>query len=184
MPKISDQAKARRRAQIIADARRCFARYGYEGATLPQLEKATGLTRGGIFHYFEDKQALFVAAAAASAERLQQIWENAGLSGLLEALGAEDPAWIAVQLEASIRARTDRSLQRALQDHTEAQRAQAPQRLERLRPHVRDDIPVEQIAMFLTALVNGLALRRATGDALPDPATLNELITSAVGPRR
>lgn len=181
MPKISELEKKRRREQIIDRARRCFGRYGYERATLPRLEKAIGLTRGGIFHYFENKQALFVAAAAASSERFEEIWAEGGATALLGAVAEEDPAWIAVMIEASVRARTDRSLQRAMAAHREAQQGSAPDRLEPLRAHVRADVPLEQAAIFLTIVANGLALRRATGDAMPDRKVLGQLVASAVG---
>ena len=57
-----DQLDARRR-EILAGARACFARYGYEGATVRRLEEQTGLSRGAIFHHFRDKDSLFLAVA-------------------------------------------------------------------------------------------------------------------------
>jgi hypothetical protein len=100
----------------------------------------------------------------------------------LSALAQEDPAWIAVQIEASVRARTDRTLQQALRVRNEALRTSAPERLERLRAHVRADVPLEQAAIFLTVIANGLALRRATGDPMPDARLFAELVRSGVGP--
>ena len=38
MPKVSDDRLAARRAEILAAARRAFARHGYEGATVKVLE--------------------------------------------------------------------------------------------------------------------------------------------------
>ena len=55
MPIVSDRELSRRRREIIEQARGCFAQYGYEGATVARLEKATGKTRGAIFHHFADK---------------------------------------------------------------------------------------------------------------------------------
>ena len=52
MPIVSDKELQRRRGEIIDAARACFARYGYEGATVARLEEATGKTRGAIFHHF------------------------------------------------------------------------------------------------------------------------------------
>jgi AcrR family transcriptional regulator len=57
-----DQLDARRE-EILAGARACFARYGYEGATVRRLEEETGLSRGAIFHHFRDKESLFIAVA-------------------------------------------------------------------------------------------------------------------------
>ena len=45
----------RRRRQIVAGARRAFARFGYDGATVDVLEREIGLSRGAIFNYFPTK---------------------------------------------------------------------------------------------------------------------------------
>ncbi|MBD0324688.1 MAG: TetR family transcriptional regulator, partial [Aldersonia sp.] len=44
MPKVSEDHLAARRSQILDGARRCFAEYGFEGATVRRLEEATGLS--------------------------------------------------------------------------------------------------------------------------------------------
>jgi len=64
VPKVSQEHLEARRAEILDGARRAFAEYGYDGATVARLEQATGLSRGAIFHYFSDKKELFVALAA------------------------------------------------------------------------------------------------------------------------
>ncbi|TML22030.1 MAG: helix-turn-helix transcriptional regulator, partial [Actinobacteria bacterium] len=51
MPRVSQQQLDARRQEILAGARACFARYGYEGATVRRLEEETGLSRGAIFHH-------------------------------------------------------------------------------------------------------------------------------------
>ncbi|NUS71767.1 MAG: helix-turn-helix transcriptional regulator, partial [Corynebacteriales bacterium] len=70
MPKVSQNHLAARRMQIITGARACFAEFGYEGATVRRLEEATGLSRGAIFHHFNDKEALFLAVAEDDAEHM------------------------------------------------------------------------------------------------------------------
>ena len=57
-----DQLDARRK-EILTGARTCFARHGYEGATVRRLEEEIGLSRGAIFHHFRDKDSLFLAVA-------------------------------------------------------------------------------------------------------------------------
>ncbi len=46
----------------IRSARAVFWRRGYEAASLPELEEATGLNRSSIYHAFGSKRALFDAA--------------------------------------------------------------------------------------------------------------------------
>src|SRR6185369_3124400 len=79
MPRVKpDQLEARRR-EILAGARACFARYGYEGATVRLLEKETGLSRGAIFHHFRDKESLFIAVAEDDAAEMTETVAQQGL---------------------------------------------------------------------------------------------------------
>ena len=63
VPRVSPDQLEARRQQILAGARACFARHGYEGATVRRLEEEIGLSRGAIFHHFRDKESLFLAVA-------------------------------------------------------------------------------------------------------------------------
>ena len=79
MPKISAEAREQRSDEILAAARRCFATYGYEGATVVRLEQETGLSRGAIFNYFPSKDEIFLTLAERDANRLGQLWGDEGL---------------------------------------------------------------------------------------------------------
>jgi TetR/AcrR family transcriptional regulator, transcriptional repressor of aconitase len=181
VPKVSEEHKTRRRDQILDGARRCFARHGYEGATVARLEAETGLSRGAIFNYFPNKDAIFLAIAQESSDRLTEIWLGQGFRAMLDALVEEDPDWLAVQLEAIRRLRTDPDFQRAVAEHDEAG---APARRERLRrlaeQGVRDDVALESIGAFLSTVANGLALRLTVGDPLPDLDDIAELVEHGV----
>lgn len=48
--------------EVVRAARAVFWANGYEGAALPELEKATGLRRSSIYHAFGSKRGLFGAA--------------------------------------------------------------------------------------------------------------------------
>jgi AcrR family transcriptional regulator len=63
VPRVSAAQLEARRQSILSGARACFARYGYEGATVRRLEEEIGLSRGAIFHHFRDKESLFLAVA-------------------------------------------------------------------------------------------------------------------------
>ena len=79
MPRVSQDHLEARRRQILDGSRTCFARYGYEGATVRRLEEATGLSRGAIFHHFRDKETLFLALAQDDATRMANTVAEQGL---------------------------------------------------------------------------------------------------------
>ncbi len=110
MPKVSaDHLQARRR-QILDGARACFARHGYEGATVRILEEEIGLSRGAIFHHFPDKDALFLALAVEDAESmLETVAEHGLVQVMREMVAAPDAGRLGTQLELARRLRTDPS---------------------------------------------------------------------------
>src|SRR5919106_6108900 len=141
MPKVSEEHKERRREEILAAAQRCFARYGYEGATVARLEEETGLSRGAIFNYFENKEALFVALVRRSSDRFVEIWLEQGYRALLEAVGHEDPEWLSVQVEAARRVRTDERFREQITRLLAETESTRESRYERLRGVTRGDVP-------------------------------------------
>ncbi len=51
-------------AEVVRAARGVFWEHGYEDASLPALEAATGLRRSSLYHAFGSKRGLFDAAVA------------------------------------------------------------------------------------------------------------------------
>lgn len=58
------EQRERTRRRLLQLARAEFARFGYEGASTERLVARAGLTRGALYHQFEDKRALFAAVLA------------------------------------------------------------------------------------------------------------------------
>jgi AcrR family transcriptional regulator len=55
--------------RILAAARRCFSRQGYERTSIADIAAEAGLTPRAIYHYVESKRELFSAAAEAAIVR-------------------------------------------------------------------------------------------------------------------
>jgi TetR/AcrR family transcriptional regulator, transcriptional repressor of aconitase len=183
MPKVTDEHKEARREQILTGAHRVFAKHGYEGATVARLEEATGLSRGAIFSYFENKEALFIELVRRSSDRFVEIWLEHGYRALLEAIAHEDPEWLSVQFEAARRVRTDDRFREQISRLDAELKERREERLARLRHVTREDVPIEVIAQFLGTLANGVAFARVTDDPLPDLDQLMTLIETGVAPR-
>lgn len=168
MPRLTpDNLEARRRA-ILDGARRCFAQFGYEGATVRRLEAETALSRGAIFHHFKDKESLFFAVADDDATEMAQVVAEHGLVQVMRDLRHRDAGWLGVQLELSRRLRTDVDFRRRWAARSERISTAARERLQRGAEAgtVRTDMPVPTLAAFLELVLDGLVLHRAMG--VPD----------------
>ncbi|WP_028637410.1 TetR/AcrR family transcriptional regulator [Nocardioides sp. URHA0032] len=68
MPKVSEQYRADRRAQILAAAARCVAKEGFHRTTMADVIAAAGLSAGAVYGYFASKQDLIRALAGEALE--------------------------------------------------------------------------------------------------------------------
>src|SRR5215470_13428835 len=55
---MSDTRFDRRLADVLAHASHIFCEKGYEGASMRDLSRATGMSLAGLYHYFESKEEL------------------------------------------------------------------------------------------------------------------------------
>lgn len=173
MPRVSAAELEARRQRILAGARACFARYGYEGATVRRLEEEIGLSRGAIFHHFRDKESLFLALAEDDARRMADVVAQQGLvqvmRDLLEApeKRTEEHAadWLGTRLEVSRRLRTDPDFRARWAKRSELLTAATTERLLRKREagNLRDDVDVAVLTSFLELVLEGLVSHLAMG---------------------
>lgn len=63
MPRITSEHRSANRDQIIAAARRCFARQGFHGTSMPDIAAEAGVSTGAPYRYFSGKQELIVEVA-------------------------------------------------------------------------------------------------------------------------
>ncbi|TCL69556.1 TetR family transcriptional regulator [Rhizobium sp. BK251] len=60
---------------MIEAARALFVSKGYADTATPEIVEAAGLTRGALYHHFEDKRALFEAVIAREAQAVAEAIE-------------------------------------------------------------------------------------------------------------
>jgi len=60
---LEAMAQLDRRQEVLAAARNLFARYGYRKTTLDDVAAAVGMRKSSLYHYYENKDELFRAAA-------------------------------------------------------------------------------------------------------------------------
>src|SRR6266566_4115284 len=82
MPKVVPEYKEEARSRILDAANRVFAERGYHEATMEDIAKRLGVSKGAIYLYFSSKEDLFEAmvktAPQAFKEKLSA--SNPGLS--------------------------------------------------------------------------------------------------------
>lgn len=98
------EAMAESRAKLIRAARKAFATQGYAAASMDELTASVGLTRGALYHNFEDKKGLLWAVVeqidGEMADRLRMAREQAPT--MWQGLLAEGSAYIEMALDPEI----------------------------------------------------------------------------------
>jgi len=115
---------------------------------------------------------------------LIQLWMQKGWEATLREVVEEDPDWIGVYLELSRKERTNPELSRL---HRAQAEELAPALIEHVRDEqargdLRDDVPAEKIAGFVSIVANGIAVQLGSGEPIRDVDTLVAFVRSAVGP--
>jgi AcrR family transcriptional regulator len=68
---MSDEDKEGRRSDILAAAKKVFARRGYHATTIADIARVAKLSYGSIYWYFDSKDALFHALMESEAQALR-----------------------------------------------------------------------------------------------------------------
>lgn len=66
---------AQRRAQILEAALRCFGDKGYHGATMDDLVRSSGLSKGSLYWHFQSKEQVLLALFDAFVEEMFAAWD-------------------------------------------------------------------------------------------------------------
>jgi TetR/AcrR family transcriptional regulator, transcriptional repressor of aconitase len=185
VPKRSEEHLQARRDQILTGARHAFAKHGYEGATVVELEKEIGLSRGAIFNYYPSKLELFVALATEDEARILNTWVEQGFEAVLREIAEENPDWLGVYLENARFLRTDPAFRERWKSRNPELEQRAHERLAALQDQgeLRDDVPLEQIGRFVGLIIDGIAVQVSSGFPV-DVQPVLELLEDAIAPRK
>ena len=86
------------RGALIDAARRLWAERGYAAVGTPEIATAAGVTRGAMYHQFDDKAALFrdvvEVVEADTTQRIAQTVASSGATDPATALHAAVEAWL------------------------------------------------------------------------------------------
>jgi AcrR family transcriptional regulator len=63
MPRIPDKLREDRRQAIVQATVDCLALHGYHGTSMRTIAEAVGLTKGGLYPYFDSKDAILLAVS-------------------------------------------------------------------------------------------------------------------------
>jgi AcrR family transcriptional regulator len=180
VPRVSEEYRARRRAEILTGAARCFARDGFHSTSMAAIIAETGLSAGVVYRYFRSKDeviagvaemtlsaadTLFRSLLADGATPSPQDTVHAMVNGIVER-AAHDPTTgvdltrIAIQVWAEttrnpeLHARTDAAFVRLRNHCTEiVRRWQAAD-------NISADVKPEHVAAAIIGMAQGFWLQR------------------------
>jgi AcrR family transcriptional regulator len=81
-PSAEESLESAKRRQILEGARKVFLAQGFDGASMGEIAKVAGVSKGTLYVYFDSKESLFEALTTE---------EKRGLAEVLFQLDADDP---------------------------------------------------------------------------------------------
>ena len=184
MPEAIKKEQRSRRGEILDGARHCFAKFGYDGATVTRLEEATGQSRGAIFHHFGSKEGLFLALAEEDADQMAEVTASSGLVEVMRDVVAHPDRheWLGTRLEIVGRLRTDADFRRKWLAHQEHLDDAVRSRLRDTAEagSLRDDYSPEVLRLLLELMLDGVITRLATGRSAEGMDEVLDLIEESV----
>ncbi|GAB3949978.1 TetR/AcrR family transcriptional regulator [Kribbella albertanoniae] len=76
MPKVTEEHRVARRAQIVAAARSCVIEQGFHKATMADVIAASGLSAGAVYGYFKSKEEIVAAIAEEALSNVDDLFET------------------------------------------------------------------------------------------------------------
>ncbi len=172
MPKLAPKTQQARREHILDAAERCFIGKGFHHATMDDICREAQVSPGALYTYFVSKEALITGLCEREKERfskeLASIAESAdflaGLRRMAEQYCCNEPIE-KVRLHVEIGAEAGRNalIGNTVRGNDKAVSESLAHLLEREREQgrIKPTLPIEIIVGAMTALGDGLFLRRS-----------------------
>lgn len=176
-----EESQARTRDLLVRSAASCFARLGFEGASVDEIAETAGFSRGAFYSNFADKDAIFLALLQRHLDRDLRDFEAAltasdSFEHLVDRVAAryrelaDNPDWCLLmaefQLRASRAAKADDAFTQAYADYRRAVSRMIERAFARFGK--TGSLTPAELAATLLGLSHGLALERAASkNAVP-----------------
>ncbi|MET9270612.1 TetR/AcrR family transcriptional regulator [Kribbella sp. NPDC003557] len=95
MPKVTEEHRLARRAQIVAAARTCVIEEGFHKTTMADVIRESGLSAGAVYGYFKSKEEIVAAIAEDALGTIDELFGKI--------LASEQPLTPLAALDAAIR---------------------------------------------------------------------------------
>jgi len=76
MPRITEEYRASRRAEIVSAAARRFADDGFHNTSMADIIAASGMSAGAVYRYFRSKEEIIGAVAETALTTAEEIFER------------------------------------------------------------------------------------------------------------
>jgi AcrR family transcriptional regulator len=76
MPKVTEEHRLARRAQIVDAARRCVIDEGFHKTTMADVIRESGLSAGAVYGYFKSKEELVAAIAEDALASVDELFQK------------------------------------------------------------------------------------------------------------
>lgn len=176
------------REQLLDAAGRVFARQGYAGTKIQDIVREAGLSTGAVYGRFRSKNDLLREAVVRRTAHTARVGVDgaARVADLITRLAAINRVPLsdaeAVRLEAFVTARREPEIASAIDEAQRHWRAAVQPLVEAALADgtVAPDVDPEAVLHFVRTVHLGLLLQRGAGNAAPDAAAWDDLITRIV----
>lgn len=191
MRRSNVQRQSDRRADILAAARRCFARSGFHQASMQEICNEAGMSPGNVYRYFPSKEAIIAGIAendrADVMEKFAAMAQAPDFFSGLESLAryhlVERPdEEFALCAEIMAESRRNPEVARIYQQVEDAVRERLIAALQRAAETGEIAAPANgfnEVVTIMTALADGLCWRRAVDPGF-DPQTVLGTVLATV----